>query len=199
MTRFSRETDLLAIASPTKLTQNLGMPDLVNIASPVENSDVGLELERSADAPEFELSRLWLEIWLSAKVGADQPSAIALRAAPEELREHLVIHLTRPTELWFSGNETKLLDVKLANAYETLSAAKLQIARQAFRVTSEEVKPTLTKMIHPKAKLFVETLTLPARPSLKDRGMCVSSVVSKPLTDAMRNLPPVQAVVLDVC
>jgi|GEM_PF-4356073 len=187
-----------ALVPLRKLTQHPKMQDLLNDPQSIEKPINSGVLKSVAAVAEFELTKLWLEVWLNSKADADLPSALALRAAPEELREHLVIHMTRPLELRFLGSQAKLLDIKLATASETLSEAKIQIASQAFRTASEQAQPVLTKMIHPKAKLIVETLILPARSSLKNRGMCVSSVVFRPLTPAMKNRAPVEAVVLDV-
>jgi hypothetical protein len=121
-----------------------------------------------------------------------------LTHAPDELRDHLAIHLTRPTEHRFSGSQAKLLETKLSIASETMTPEMAETARSAFHLASANAQPTLTRMKFEKAKLLVETLILPAQPALKGRGMCVSSVVFEPLTDRMSAWVPVVGFALDV-
>ncbi|MCR9243273.1 MAG: hypothetical protein NXH87_17975 [Rhodobiaceae bacterium] len=164
----------------------------------VEHTKIVSDLALSSEPAEFELSRLWLDVWKRARGRAEVPTALALTHAPDELRDHLAIHLTLPTEHRFSGSQAKLLETKLSIASETMTPEMAETARSAFHLASENAQPTLTRMKFEKAKLVVETLILPAQPSLKGRGMCVSSVVFKPLTGAMSDRAAVEAARIDV-
>ncbi|MCE8000503.1 MAG: hypothetical protein HEP70_16720 [Rhodobiaceae bacterium] len=164
----------------------------------MEHTKIVSDLALSTEPAEFELSRLWLDVWKRARGRAEIPTALALTHAPDELRDHLAIHLTHPTEHRFSGSQAKLLETKLSIASEALSPEMAETARSAFHFASANAQPTLTRMKFEKAKLVVETLILPAQPSLKGRGMCVSSVVLEPLTDRMSAWASVVGFALDV-
>jgi len=164
----------------------------------VEHTKIVSDLALSSEPAEFELSRLWLDVWKRARGRAEVPTALALTHAPDELRDHLAIHLTHPTEHRFSGSQAMLLETKLSIASETMTPEMVETARSAFHLASENAQPTLTRMKFEKAKLVVETLILPAQPSLKGRGTCVSSVVFEPLSDRMSAWASVEGFVLDV-
>lgn len=148
------------------------------------------------DAALFEVTRLWFDIWNEARGRMVMPAANVLRSTPEEIRDHLVIHLTDPTEHRFSGREAKLLDLKLANSREMLATDTLDLMRQAFELVMKKQEAVITRTVFLQAGLLVENLTLPAQPSLEDRGMCVSSITAEPLGEAHKSRPAIEVVVL---
>lgn len=153
--------------------------------------------DRLSDLVNFDVTRAWLQAWTSARVGAAVPTANTLTSAAD-LQDHLVIYLSNPTELKYTGSSVLSLALQLNRAGETFPESWLEQINNAFIQVAQEKKMALGRLVFPGAALAVEYLTLPVTGRESDRPLCISSMVGSSTRPAFSGGRLIDVRVLDV-